>query len=123
MNGPVVHGDGRGRTIGIPTANLDAPAALVTPANGGYATWAMVGSQRFPAVTNIGLRPTFTNGGTSPRIETLLLDVDIDLYGQELRLEFVDFLRSERRFDSVSELLDQIAQDRVRAREVLSNER
>lgn len=123
LSGPVVHGDGRGRSIGIPTANVDAPAEMVIPGNGVYATWAILEGQRFPAVTNIGLRPTFISEPTRPRIEALLLDVDRDLYGKELRVEFVEFIRPEQRFASVQELLDQIERDRKKAREVLANER
>jgi len=122
-SGLVVHGDGRGRGIGIPTANVDAPLEMVIPGNGVYATWAILEGQRYPAVTNIGLRPTFVSGPTPPRIEALLLDVDRDLYGQTLRVEFVEFIRPEQRFGSVQELLDQIGRDRNKAREVLGNER
>jgi riboflavin kinase/FMN adenylyltransferase len=123
VSGPVVHGDGRGRSIGIPSANVDAPAEMVIPGNGVYATWAILEGQRFPAVTNIGLRPTFISEPTRPRIEALLLDVDRDLYGKELRVEFVGFIRPEQRFASVQELLDQIERDRKKAREVLAYER
>ena len=123
VSGPVVHGDGRGRSIGIPTANVDAPAEMVIPGNGVYATWAILEGQRFPAVTNIGLRPTFINEPTRPRIEALLLDIDRDLYGKELRVEFVAFIRPEQRFASVQDLLDQIERDRKKAREVLADER
>ncbi|RME86565.1 MAG: riboflavin biosynthesis protein RibF, partial [Anaerolineae bacterium] len=101
LSGPVVHGDGRGRKIDIPTANIAYPAEKVIPANGVYACWAWVGGRRHPAVTNIGLRPTFTPQAQHPHIETHLLDFRNDLYGQHLTLEFVARLREEKRFPSV----------------------
>lgn len=123
FEGPVVHGDGRGRTIGIPTANVQAWDGQFLPRNGVYATWASVDGLRRPAVTNVGMRPTFENTPPVPRVEALLLDFDQDLYGKSVRLEFVEFLRPEQRFANVQALLDQIDQDKNRAREVLQYER
>lgn len=120
FEGPVVHGDGRGRSIGIPTANVQAWEGQLLPRNGVYATWASVDGLRRPAVTNVGMRPTFENTPPVPRVEALLLDFDQDLYGKTVRLEFVEFLRPEERFANVQALLDQIGQDKNRAREVLS---
>jgi len=123
FEGPVVHGDGRGRSIGIPTANVQAWEGQLLPRNGVYATWATVDGLRRPAVTNVGLRPTFENTPPVPRVEALLLDFDQDLYGKTVRLEFVQFLRPEQRFAGVQALLEQIGLDKDRAREVLRYER
>jgi len=119
LEGKVVHGDGRGKTIGIPTANLSWWGERIIPARGVYATLAWINQQAVPGVTNIGLRPTFETGDTLARIETHLLDYNEDLYDSSLRLEFIKFLRSEQRFSSARELLDQIQIDVQNAREVL----
>ncbi|MBI3025503.1 MAG: bifunctional riboflavin kinase/FAD synthetase [Candidatus Tectomicrobia bacterium] len=121
--GPVVPGEGRGRLIGIPTANLSPPAVLV-PADGVYACWARIGeraSRRLPAVTNIGLRPTF--GGERRSIEAHLLEGGTGLYGETLRIEFVSRLREERKFPGPEALAAQIRQDIEEGRRRLSASR
>ena len=119
LSGPVVHGDGRGRKINIPTANIDYPKDKVIPANGVYATWAWVGGQCFPAATNIGINPTFTPDKQTPNVEAHILDFDRDLYDQEVKLEFVEYLRAELKFDSVEALLEKIHADIAQTREIL----
>ncbi len=119
VQGSVIPGDGRGRTIGIHTANVDTPAEKALPANGVYATWAWVKGQKHPSVTNIGLRPTFTGGEALPRIEAHLLDYSGDLYGKTLKLEFVERLRGEQKFPSVEALVAQIRADSEQARGIL----
>jgi riboflavin kinase / FMN adenylyltransferase len=119
VTGQVVHGDGRGGKIGIPTANLSVWSEQILPMRGVYATLAWVNNRPFPAVTNIGLRPTFETNPTLSKIETHLLDFNEDLYNMDLRLDFVKFLRPEQRFPSVQALIDQIQQDIISAREVL----
>jgi riboflavin kinase / FMN adenylyltransferase len=121
LPGRVVHGDGRGRGLGIPTANLDVWQERLLPLPGVYATRAWVGENCFASVTNIGYRPTFENQAPLPRIETHLFDYNGDLYGEELRLELIDFLRPEQRFSNVSILLDQISVDIHQAHEVLKH--
>lgn len=130
--GDVVPGDGRGREIGFPTANLDLHHELHPPP-GVYACRARVvrrGSEdtdgevkRFPAVTNVGFRPTFTQSGearaAAPLVEVHLLDFAGDLYGQHLELEFHAFLRAERRFPDLGALRTAIAQDVERSRLLL----
>ncbi|MEI7848498.1 MAG: bifunctional riboflavin kinase/FAD synthetase [Chloroflexota bacterium] len=117
MTGLVISGDGRGRTIGIPTANVNIPKEKVLPRNGVYACWAVLpDNQKHPAVVNIGLRPTFTNGEVKPRVEAHLLDHTSDLYGQNLTLEFVDRLRDEQKFPSVDALITQVHTDIQTAR-------
>lgn len=119
LSGPVIPGDGRGRTIGIPTANVDFPLEKAVPANGVYACHASVGGNHFQAVVNIGLRPTFNTGDVQPRVEAHLLDHAEDLYGKELTLEFVERLRDEQKFPSVEALIGQINADIESARELL----
>ncbi len=120
VEGRVIHGDGRGRGLGFPTANLDVSPSRLLPANGVYTTWAWVGGERLPAVTNIGVRPTF-DGEPALRVEAHLLDLDRDLYDQVLQLEFLSRLRQEQRFDTIDALMLQICQDIRSAREVFSH--
>lgn len=109
VDGEVVAGDERGRQLGFPTANLRTDNELVPP-HGVYATVAKIGTVLHPAVTNIGVRPTFTPAG-APSIESHLLRGARDLYGQRLRLYFVQRLRDERSFESAEALTRQIEQD------------
>lgn len=111
MQGPVIPGDGRGRTIGIPTANIDVPPQKVFPANGVYACWAISDGQKYKAMVNVGVRPTFTGGEATPRVEAHLMDFAADLYGQTLKLEFVERLRGEQKFPSIEALVAQIRAD------------
>jgi riboflavin kinase/FMN adenylyltransferase len=122
VEGIVQAGDQRGRAVGIPTANVAAPADKLLPADGVYATRTLVcstsGLFAYNSVTNIGLRPTV--GGTERRVETHLLhfpastQID-DLYGQTLAVEFLGRLRGEQRFASVADLVRQIHMDIERA--------
>jgi riboflavin kinase/FMN adenylyltransferase len=118
--GEVVHGDGRGRTIQIPTANLDLPDDKLIPTNGVYACWAWVDGIRKAAVTNIGTRPTFTIGEQTLHVETHILDHGEEIYGKVLNLEFVARLRAEQRFPSVEALVGQIQADIATTRKMLT---
>jgi len=111
VEGEVVHGDGRGRSIGVPTANLRSETELM-PKNGVYAGWAerLSDGRRWPAAINVGTNPTFVEG-QSTRVEAHLLDCDEDLYGQRLRVAFVARLRDEERFPSREALVAQIKSD------------
>ena len=109
LDGTVVRGAGRGRSIGVPTANLSTPNDLVPPV-GVYATLATVDGIALPAVTNIGMRPTFGDV-EAPVVETHLLDTDQDLYDRSVRLLFVQRLRDERQFPDVDALRAQIDAD------------
>jgi riboflavin kinase/FMN adenylyltransferase len=111
MRGTVVHGDKRGRELGFPTANLVPDEALVCPGHGVYVARAGEAC----AAVNVGVRPTF-GMGLSLLVEAYVLDVDDDLYGSELRLDFLTRLRGERRFGSAQELIDQMAIDVRQAR-------
>jgi riboflavin kinase/FMN adenylyltransferase len=119
VDGVVVKGEGRGRQIGIPTANLDVLNETV-PGGGVYACWSRVlGEASAPraAAVNVGRRPTFGGGRTT--VEAHLLDFDGDLYGRVLRLEFEERLREERTFPGPEALVAQIRTDLVEARRVL----
>jgi riboflavin kinase/FMN adenylyltransferase len=112
-SGPVVEGAKRGRLIGVPTANLAPPGDLLLPANGVYAAVATCPElpRPYPAMVNIGTRPTFDNGART--VEAHLLDFDGDLYGMLLTLHFIDWLRAEQRFDGVPALVAQLQRDRA----------
>jgi riboflavin kinase/FMN adenylyltransferase len=115
LRGKVVHGDERGRDLGFPTANLVPDDALVYPGHGVYACVA----NGVAAAVNVGIRPTFESG-RGVLIEAYLIDWEGDLYGQELRLEFLRRLRGERRFGSVSPLVEQMRRDVEEAREAFA---
>ncbi len=119
LTGEVVHGEGRGRTIGIPTANVAVAEGRALPADGVYACWAgSEGGGRTPAVVNVGWRPTFA--GPSRSVEAhLLVDDGPDLYGQRLTLEFVARVRGEQRFEGTEALVARIHEDIRMARELL----
>jgi riboflavin kinase/FMN adenylyltransferase len=113
LRGPVVRGDRRGRELGFPTANIVPDDALVCPGHGVY----VARSNGACAAVSIGVRPTFGTG-RALLLEAYLLDRDVDLYGQTLRLEFLRRLRGERRFESVTSLVEQMRRDVERAREI-----
>jgi riboflavin kinase / FMN adenylyltransferase len=116
FEGEVVQGDKRGRELGMPTANLVPDDAYVTPGHGVYAGSA----NGHPAAVNVGVRPTFETG-RGLLVEAHLLDFDGDLYGQTLRIAFLDRLRGEKRFDSVDELVAQMKRDVEDARRITSS--
>lgn len=119
IGGTVVHGAARGRLLGFPTANLSTDNELVPP-TGVYATAAEISGTRWPAVTNIGVRPTFESVG-AVTIETHVLGLDADVYGAPLSLSFIQRLRDERRFPDVDALKEQIQADVRRARRLFDN--
>ena len=112
----VVHGSKRGRLIGAPTINQHFPADFVIPRRGVYASTAIVDGVEYPAVTNIGLRPSFESDDL--RSETNLLGFDGDLYGQEIEVRLFAYLREETKFDSMAALGAQIRTDAARSLEV-----
>jgi riboflavin kinase/FMN adenylyltransferase len=119
IDGTVQHGDARGRTIEVPTANIEL-GDLVRPAFGVYAAWAMTADGvHHPAAVNIGIRPTM--GGTVERVEAHLLDFEGDLYGQPLILDVVSFIRPEQTFADLGALKGQIATDIATVRRMLAS--
>jgi riboflavin kinase/FMN adenylyltransferase len=129
VTGEVVHGDARGRELGFPTANLRFPADVALPPNGIYAVRAAWGGDdplspehTADGVASLGVRPTFGGGGNR-LLEVHLLDFDGDLYGEDMRVEFVRRQRGEKRFGSADALVRQMERDRERAREILAASR
>jgi len=118
LSGRVVSGNGRGRTLGFPTANLELRVEQALPGDGVYATIAHVDRHLMPSVTNIGVRPTFDDG--KRLVETYIFDYEGDLLGQKFTIEFVDKIRREKRFDNKQELKAQIRRDVEQARRILS---
>lgn len=116
IEGEVVPGDRRGRELGYPTANMVPDDRYASPGHGVYAAFA----NGVPAAVSIGVRPTFESG-RGVLIETHLIDQEVDLYGQTLRVAFVERLRGERRFDSADALIDQMDRDVDNARRVCAS--
>jgi riboflavin kinase/FMN adenylyltransferase len=112
VTGEVVRGEGRGRQLSFPTANLAVENELL-PRRGVYVTEAALLARRYGSVTNVGVRPTF--GGRNLVVETHILDFDEDIYGERIALRFLARLRDEKRFSSPTDLADQIARDRAAA--------
>jgi riboflavin kinase/FMN adenylyltransferase len=121
VRGVVVEGDRRGRELGYPTANVAVPGRCCLPADGIFAGWFVAedGVERMTAIS-LGRRPTFYEAAETSLLEAYVLDFDGDLYGQEVRVRFVQHLRGEEKFDSIAALVAQIAQDVDNARHVLS---
>jgi riboflavin kinase / FMN adenylyltransferase len=117
LRGPVVHGRERGRTIGFPTANIQSRTECLPP-DGVYATRIVLEDGSYQSITNIGMRPTF--GEPERTIEAHIFDFDRDIYDLEIKLELVERIRPERKFESAQALAAQIASDLKRAREILA---
>ncbi|HEX4036199.1 MAG TPA: riboflavin kinase, partial [Solirubrobacteraceae bacterium] len=113
LRAEVVSGDRRGRELGFPTANLVPPDGVASPGHGVYACLA----DGRPAAVNVGVRPTFGTG-RAELIEAYLLDFEGDLYGQELRLRFIERLRGEQRFETAEALIEEMRRDVERTRAV-----
>lgn len=119
--GIVVHGDKRGRTLGVPTANVDVEAGTIFPGRGVYAARALVQGTWYRAAVNIGHNPTFQSREeqtTHVTVEAFLLDFSGDIYDREIRLDFLHKIRDERRFDGVEALVAQMRRDITAAREL-----
>jgi riboflavin kinase/FMN adenylyltransferase len=120
LTGQVMQGAQRGRLLGYPTANLSVLPERAIPADGVYACFVWINNQRYPSVTNIGIRPSFA--GAERTVEVHLLGFSGDLYGLDLRMEFVERLRSEKRFADLDDLAAQIQADAERADGLLAQE-
>lgn len=116
ISGTVKPGDGRGKLIGFPTANLHCAAEKVLPRNGVYVTCVKWQLQSFPSITNVGVRPTFHTESGPKLVEVHILDLDAKLYDEFLELEFLSFVRDEMKFQSIEELKTQIKKDILVAR-------
>jgi riboflavin kinase/FMN adenylyltransferase len=117
LTGKVAYGRGRGRQLGFPTANLAVSADQAIPADGVYATRARLGGSTYGSVTNIGKRPTFGAGVRT--VETYLIGYDGVAYEEELRVDFIERLRPEKRFENPDELMAQMKKDVDQALAVL----
>jgi riboflavin kinase/FMN adenylyltransferase len=117
ITGTVIHGDGRGRRLGIPTANIEIWDELILPANGVYATYATIRGERYQAAANVGYRPTVN--GHSLNVEAHILNFDEEVYGEELILEFVHRVRDEQKFPDLNALVQQIKTDIEKVRKLL----
>ncbi|MBN4926305.1 bifunctional riboflavin kinase/FAD synthetase [Hoyosella rhizosphaerae] len=132
IEGVVVRGDGRGKGLGFPTANVTPPAYAAIPADGVYAGWftvlgpgtvannALRAGDRYKAAISVGTNPTFS--GKSRTVEAFILDVDADLYGQHAAVDFVERLREQRRYDTVDDLVVAIDDDVRNTEEILSRQ-
>lgn len=109
VSGTIVHGEERGRALGFPTINVAPPDDKLLPKDGIYATWALIGTERFRAASSLGVRPTF--GGGPRKLESYILDFTGNLYGRQATIVFVERLRDEMKFESAEELAAQIAKD------------
>ncbi|MFW2334628.1 bifunctional riboflavin kinase/FAD synthetase [Ilumatobacter sp.] len=117
--GVVVQGDQRGRLLGFPTANVEVSNRVCVPADGVYAgIYERPDGSRHPCAINLGRRPTFYEHADSSLLEAHLIDFEGDLYGEAARIGFLGFLRSERKFDGIDALVEQLKQDIEHAREV-----
>ncbi|WP_223066816.1 bifunctional riboflavin kinase/FAD synthetase [Paenibacillus caui] len=118
LRGSIAHGEKRGRQIGFPTANVELSEHFVLPAKGVYAVKAQLQGEAgwMPGVMNIGVKPTFHEGVTKPSLEVHLLDFSGDIYDRELTIQFVSYIRPERKFSSIDELIAQISRDTDTAR-------
>lgn len=118
LEGYVEHGAGRGKDLGIPTANLRTPSGMLLPKLGVYAGWMLWKGDRYPVVMNVGVNPTFGDRAT-PIVEVHVLDFDRDLYGEVVEIEFTHRLRDELRFPDVPSLVTQMRADVAQARALL----
>jgi riboflavin kinase/FMN adenylyltransferase len=117
IDGIVVRGEGRGRQLGYPTANVHTDRHVAIPADGIYAGWAVLHKQRLPAAISVGTNPTFE--GRQRTVEAFILDFDEDIYGVELGVEFVERLRGMEKFDRIQDLVEQMGHDVERTRDLL----
>ena len=117
IEGDVAHGEKRGRSLGFPTLNIYRAAEYILPWYGVYLVRVIFNGQLFFGLANVGTKPTF--GSYSPLTEVYLLDADIDLYGENIRVEFLKFIRKEERFATAAELKNQIERDIQKAKEAL----
>ncbi|MGO4498691.1 bifunctional riboflavin kinase/FAD synthetase [Paenibacillus sp. 2RAB27] len=122
ISGTVVDGAKRGRTLGFPTANLQLEEPYVSPTNGVYAIKATVRGEVYQGVMNIGVKPTFETGELKPSFEAHLFEFSEQIYGETVLVELIAFLRPERKFTSLEELVAQIKLDTAEARQKLTLE-
>lgn len=118
VSAPVIHGDHRGRTLGFPTANLRLPAERILPKYGVYLVRCHIRGKEYYGLANVGVKPTFSPAQSL--IEVYLFDTAEDFYGAKMTVEFLEFLRAERRFSSAAELVEQMKRDEEEGRRLLA---
>ena len=136
VEGVVVRGDGRGRGLGFPTANIAPPMYSAIPADGVYAAWftvlgrhagpaaqagPLLPGERYPSAVSIGTNPTFS--GRTRTVEAFVLDADADLYGQHVAVDFIARIRGQAKFGAVDDLIEAMGRDTDRARAILESQR
>ncbi|MBA2937789.1 bifunctional riboflavin kinase/FAD synthetase [Paenibacillus sp. CGMCC 1.16610] len=119
ISGIVIDGEKRGRQLGFPTANLQLDETYVVPTNGVYAIKASIKGETYKGVMNIGVKPTFATGELKPSFEAHLFDFSQQIYGEQMKVELIAFLRPERKFSSIDELITQIKADAEAAKNKL----
>ena len=120
VTGPVVHGKAKGRTVGMPTANLEVEAEALLPALGVYATLVHIGERTYMGVTNVGTRPSVDNEERIT-VETLILDFDEDIYDQVLTVEFYRYIRPIKKMESLEAVRLQVERDSLAVRDLFSS--
>lgn len=120
--GMVIRGAQRGRELGYPTANIDVPNDSLLPRQGIYAVYVWVKNQRYEGMANIGTNPTFTEDRQDVSVEVYIFDYSNDLYGEELIIEWLNYVRPEEKFDTVEALIDRMKQDEQEIRSYLTKE-
>ncbi len=118
ISGIVIKGDQRGRTIGIPTANIEYPDELVAPPYGVYAVKIKILQEIFNGIVNFGIRPTFNKG--FPILEAFIFDFERDIYNEEIEIVFYEKIRNEKKFNGIKELLNQVSLDITVAKKILN---
>lgn len=121
LEGMVIHGDSRGKSIGFPTANISVWDGKILPPAGVYATRLYLEGKLYDSVTNVGYRPTFVENQIRPTVETYVMDFDKEIYGHKVKLLFIENIRPEIRFENINSLTKQIHQDVQNAEEILKN--
>lgn len=117
LSGPVVHGLGNGHKVNMPTANLQVSPDTELPPFGVYAARVIIGERQFAGVTNVGMRPSL-NANEIPTVETFILDFEGNLYGEQITLHLLSFLRPTRKMHSLHAVQQQVMQDAQAAREI-----
>ena len=129
ISGAVVKGDGRGRKLGFPTANIDIESSdpllkkyppLILPPQGVYVVQASLGSRSYPAIANIGIRPSFVGPKSKMLLEVHIFDFSKNIYGKNVKVEFLKKIRNEKKFSSPQALVQQIQKDAVLVRKYLA---
>ena len=118
LDGTVVEGDGKGRILGFPTANISINESRLVPGDGIYATWAYVDNKKYVSATSIGNKPTFD--GISRLIEVYLLDFDGDIYGDTIEIEFSEHIRGQFKFENQEQLIAKMNEDIIKVRDIMS---